>query len=119
MRIYAEFGSNLRRILVEEIHEVDFALFLIGCGMILEEMGDAERIAELIEAVGLEGYLSPSLEGFASLIGVGEDDDLVVDEGCQQLWFEHLKTTAGEPDKVGALLTEDDCGFLALYDTDG
>ena len=79
MRIYAEFGSNLRRILVEEIHEVDFALFLIGCGMILEEMGDAERIAELIEAVGLEGYLSPGLEGFTSLIGVGEDDDLVVD----------------------------------------
>ena len=119
MRIYAEFGSNLRRILVEEIHEVDFALFLIGCGMILEEMGDAERIAELIEAVGLEGYLSPSLEGFAGGVGVREHHHLVVDEGCQQLWFEHLKTSAREPDEVGALLTEDDCGFLALYDTDG
>jgi hypothetical protein len=112
MRIYAEFGSNLRRILVEEIHEVDFALFLIGCGMILEEMGDAERIAELIEAVGLEGYLSPGLEGFTSLIGVGEDHDLVVYQGGQQFVLEHLEATTGEPYIVREELGEDDCGFL-------
>ena len=44
-----------------------------------EEGRDAERIAELIEALSLGGYLAPLTEGIASGVGIGENDNFVVD----------------------------------------
>jgi hypothetical protein len=44
----------------------------------LEEGRDTERIAELIEALGLDGYLAPLTVGVTSGIGVRENNDLVI-----------------------------------------
>ena len=53
-------------------------MFLVVSGMGLEEGRDAERVAELVEALSLVGYLTPETEGISSGVGVGEDDDLVI-----------------------------------------
>ena len=66
-----------------------------------QEIGDAEGVFERIELTGLLGDLGPGGEGFAGFIGIGEDDDLVIDERGEEFGLEHLETTTGEPDAVG------------------
>ncbi len=90
---------------------------MVEGGAGLEEGRDAEGIAELVEALGLGGYLAPLTEGIAGGVGVGEDDDLVVDQGGQEVGLEGLEAAAGEPHEVGEFLTKDDRGFLGFYDT--
>lgn len=84
----------------------------------LEEGRDAEGIAELVEALGLGGYLAPLTEGIAGGVSVGEDDDLVVDQGGQEVGLEGLEASAGEPHEVGEFLTKDNRGFLGFHDCD-
>ena len=84
----------------------------------LEERRDAEGIAELVEVLGFGGYLAPLTEGVAGGVSVGEDDDLVVDQGGQEVGLERLEAAAGEPHEVGEFLTKDDRGFLGLNNTD-
>ena len=86
--------------------------------MVLEETGDTERVVELIEALGLGGYLAPLTVGVTSGIGVREDDDLVIDQGRQEFCLECLETTTREPHEIGEFLTKDYRGFLRLHDTD-
>ena len=83
--------------------------------MLLQKIGDTEGVAELVEALGIKGYLSPEAEGFALRVGVGEDDDAVLKQGLQELGLEGLETTAGEPDEIGEFLGEDHRGFLGLH----
>ena len=47
--------------------------------MALEEGGDAEGITELIVTLSLDGYLTPLPVGFALCVGIGKEDDLVMD----------------------------------------
>jgi hypothetical protein len=83
--------------------------------VLLQEIGDTEGVAELVEALGIKGYLSPEAEGFALRVGVGEDDDAVLKQGLQELGLEGLETTAGEPDEIGEFLGEDHRGFLTFH----
>ena len=69
--------------------------FLRGSGESLKEIGDAEGVLEGVELVCLLGDLGPGGEGFAGFIGVGEDDDLVIDERGEEFGFEHLEAAAG------------------------
>ena len=69
-------------------------------GLGFQEIGDAERVFERIELTGLVGDLGPGGEGFAGFIGIGEDNDLVIDERGEKFGFEHLEATTGEPDAV-------------------
>ena len=78
----------------EEVHEVYLGFLLFRCGVLLQEGRDAEGIAELVEALGVEGYLGPLAEGFALWVGVGEDNDSVLKQGFQKFWFEHLEAAA-------------------------
>ena len=83
----------------------------------LEETGDAERVVELIEALGLGGYLAPLTESIAGGVGVRENDDLVIDQGRQEFCLECLEATAREPHEIGEFLTKDYRGFLRLHDS--
>ena len=67
-------------------------MFLIGSGFEFEEGRDAERVAELVEVLGIRGYLAPLVESSALRIGVGEDDDAVLKEGLQKLGLELLES---------------------------
>ena len=111
-------GSVCVRLLEEEVGEVDLSLFLVGRGMVLQEAGDAEGMPEGIALRGLLDDGEPLTVGVASEVGVGEDDNLVVDERGEELGLEHLKAPAGEPDGVRDNLRENDRGLLALYNTD-
>jgi hypothetical protein len=55
-------------------------LFLVGRSFVFEEAGNAERVLEGIKLLGLLEDVEPGIEGFASLVGIGKDDDLVIDE---------------------------------------
>jgi hypothetical protein len=91
---------------------------LLLSGVVFEEAGDAERVVELIELGGLEGDVGPATIGVASEVGIGEDNDLVIDQGRKHLGREHLETTTGQPETVGDVLRADDGSLLALYHTD-
>ena len=92
----ALFGGNRGTIRLEkEVDEIDFALLLVGSGVGLEERRDTERIVELVEALGIERYLRPLTEGFTSLVGVGEDDYFVIDQGGEEFRLEHLEAATG------------------------
>ena len=86
--------------------------------MVFEEAGDAERVVELIELGGLEGDVGPATIGVASEVGIGEDNDLVIDQGRKHLGREHLEATTGQPETVGDALRADDGSLLAFYHTD-
>ena len=101
------------------ISEVDFTSLLRDRSVVFEEAGDAERVVELVELGGLEGDVGPAAVGVASGVGIGEDDDLVIDQGRKHLGREHLETATGQPETVGEALRADDSGFLAFYHTDG
>ena len=103
----------------EEVDEVYFVGLLFGGGVLLEEGRDTQGIAEGVKALGLLDDSSPFAKGFTLRVGIGEDDDLVIDQRRQHLGREHLKTTTGQPETVGEVLGADDGCLLALYHTDG
>lgn len=86
--------------------------------MVFKEAGDAERVAELVELGGLEGDVGPATIGVASGVGIGKDNDLVIDQGRKHLGREHLEAATGQPETVGDALRADDGGLLTLYHTD-
>ena len=100
------------------ISEVDFTSLLRDRSVVFEEAGDAERVVELVELGGLEGDVGPAAVGVAGGVGIGEDDDLVIDQGRKHLGREHLEATTGQPETVGDALRADDGSLLALYHTD-
>ena len=87
--------------------------------MVFEEAGDAERMFERIELRGLLEDSEPLLIGVAGLVGVGEDDDLVIDKRGEEFRLEHLETTTRHPDEVLDNLGENDRSLLGLDNTDG
>jgi hypothetical protein len=92
----ALFGGNRGTIRLEkEVDEIDFTLLLVGSGMEFQEIGDAEKVAELVEALGVERYLRPLTEGFTSIVGVGEDHYFVIDQGGEEFGLEHLEAATG------------------------
>ena len=103
---------NLGFILEEIINEVDLSLFLVDGGVGLEEGRDSERVAELIEALGLCGYLAPLTEGFALWVRIGEDYNSVLQQRFQEVWLESLETATGEPDEIGEFFAENYRGFF-------
>ena len=92
---------------------------MVWRGFGFQEIGDAEGVFEGIELSSLLGDLGPGGECFAGFIGIGEDDDLVIDERGEEFGFEHLEATTGEPDAFWAKDRTDDGGLLGLNDTDG
>ena len=74
---------------------------------------------EGVEFTSLLGDLGPGGEGFTGGVGIGEDNNLVVDERGEEFGFEHLETATGEPDAFGAKGGTDDGGLLTFHDADG
>lgn len=99
------------------INEVDFAGLLVGSGVVFKKAGDAERILEGIKFGGLLEDGVPLLEGFASLVGVGEDDYFVIDQGGEELGLEHLESTTRHPDTLRTQNTHDYRCLLGLDNT--
>ena len=87
----------------EEINQVDFAAFLVGRGVTLEERGDTDGIVVGPEK-GLHHLLSsvvPPSEGHAVGICVGEEDDFVVAEGEELVDLEFVHASGSEPGVLG------------------
>jgi hypothetical protein len=104
--------------LEKEVGEVDLAGLLVGRSFVFEETGDAERVLEGVELGGLLEDGVPLLEGFASLVGIGEDDYFVIDQGGEELGLEHLESTTRHPDTLRTQNTHDYCCLLGLDNTD-
>ena len=100
------------------INEVDFAGLLVGGGVVFEKAGNAERILEGIKFGGLLEDGVPLLEGFACLVGIGEDDYFVIDQGGEELGLEHLESSTRHPNTLRTQNTHDYCGLLGLNNTD-
>ena len=103
--------------LEKEVNEVDFAGLLVGRSFVFEEAGNAERVLEGVELLGLLEDREPGIEGFTGLVGIRKDDDLVIDERGKEFGLEHLEASAGEPDEVLDNLRENDSGLLGFHDT--
>ena len=80
--------------------------------MEFQDIGDTERVLEGVEFGGLLGFVRPGFEGLACFVGIGEDHDLVVYQRGEELGFEHLEASAGEPNEVGEQLGENDGGLF-------
>ena len=82
--------------------------------MEFEEGRDTEGVLEGVELGGLLGDSSPRLEGFAFLVGIGEENYLVSHQGLQELGLEHLEAAAREPQGIGKEDAANDSGFLGF-----
>ena len=80
---FTALSEGLNAAFEEAVYEVYLALLLLWRGMDFEDGTDADRVLEGIELGGLLYDFLPCFEGSASLISVGEDEDLVVYQGCQ------------------------------------
>lgn len=100
----------------QKVDEVDFAGFLRGGGVELEEGRDADGVVAGPEK-GTHNFLGdvvPHAESTALGIGIGKENDAIVLER-QELWDLELgHASCGEPEVLGIELGEDYSGFLGF-----
>ena len=86
--------------------------------MALEDRRDTYGIAEAVKTLRLLDYGRPLTEGFTLRVGIGEDDDLVIDQRGEEFRLEHLKAATRHPETFRTNHAHHDSGLFALYDTD-